>query len=338
MVMNPSQSISNNDSPGKINVFSVQKPGLMTTVQDGGRFHYQWMGMPISGTLDQYAYRVGNILLRQDENHACLEITYMGPQLKVLSNTQIAVTGADVAPKRNGKPFPMWTAIGLHAGDDLTLGSACSGCRACLCVKGGIDVPQIMGSRSTNLRLKIGGFQGRILRSGDQLYSSPCEEGIEKADCRSLPNDFIPNYPPSVVVRVISGPQKNYFDKKEGIRTFFGSTYKVSAEANREGFRLDGPSVEIKKGMKKSIPSEACPPGGIQIRPNGKPIILLNDLGGGGYAKIATILSSELPTVAQLKPGDQIVFKEVSLTEAHRVLREEENKINLLKKLLGFPR
>ena len=335
---NPSQLISNHEPKGETGIFSVQQPGPMTTVQDRGRFLYQWMGMPISGALDQYAYRVGNILLMQDENHACLEMTYLGPQLKVLSNTQIVVTGADVAPKWKGKPIPMWTAIALHAGDDLTIGSARSGCRAYLCVRGGIDVPQIMGSRSTNLRLKTGGFQGRVLRSGDQLSSLPCKESIEKADCQSLPGDFIPNYPSSVVVRIIPGPQKNYFDKREGIKTFLGSTYKVSAEANREGFRLDGPSVEIKKGMKKSIPSEACPPGGVQIRPNGKPIILLNDLGGGGYAKIATILSSDLPKVAQLKPGDQIIFKEVSLSEAHRVLREEENKMNRLKKLLGFLR
>jgi antagonist of KipI len=328
--MNPSPTILDHDLSRGIETFSVEQSGLLTTVQDRGRFLCQWMGMPVSGALDQQAYRIGNILLAQDENKAGLEITYGGPQLKVLSDTQMVVTGADVGPKLNGNPFPMWTVIKARAGDFVTTGQARSGCRAYLCVKGGIEVPFIMGSRSTNLRLRIGGFQGRALRSGDRLIATAFRDCREKMEARSVPGGLIPSYPASVEVKVIQGPQRDYFDKR-GVEAFWGSSYQVTAEANREGIRLEGPSVEIKKGKKKSIPSEACPPGGIQIRPNGKPIILMNDLGGGGYAKIAMIIFSDLPKVAQLKPGDKIVFSPIALPEAHEILREEEESLERLK-------
>ena len=305
----------------------------MTTVQDMGRFSYRWMGMPVSGALDPYAYRIGNLLLLQDENLACLEMTYMGPRLKVLSDTRIAVTGADVIPKRNGRSFPMWTAVKLLAGDDISFGPARSGCRAYLCIRGGIDVPEIMGSRSTNVRLKLGGFQGRTLRSGDRIVALPPGDGQDKTQDSSLPTGLIPDYPSSVEARVVLGPQREYFDRG-GVGIFLESSYQVTPEANREGIRLEGPSVDIRKGRKKSIPSEACPPGGVQIRPNGKPIILLNDLGGGGYAKIATILSCDLPGIAQLKPGDRIHFKKITLPEAHGILGEEVDKMDRVKK--GF--
>jgi biotin-dependent carboxylase-like uncharacterized protein len=328
--MNPSQGTSNHDAPSGIEVFLVQEAGVMTTVQDVRRFSYRWMGMPVSGTLDPYAYRIGNLLLLQDENLACLETTYMGPRLEVLSDIRIAVTGADVIPKRNGKPFPMWTAVNLLPGDDVSFGPARSGCRAYLCVMGGIDVPEIMGSRSTNVRLKLGGLEGRTLRSGDRIIALSPGDGQYKTQDRSLPADLIPDYPSSVEARVVLGPQREYFDRR-GMGTFLGSSYQVTPEANREGIRLEGPSVDIKKGRKKSIPSEACPPGGVQIRPNGKPIILLNDLGGGGYAKIATVLSCDLPKVAQLKPGDEVTFRSIVFQEAHRILREEEERLKKFK-------
>lgn len=316
--------------------FSVVQPGLMTTVQDKGRFFYQWLGMPISGALDQSAYRIGNILLGQDENAACLEMTFCGPQLKILRDTQTVLTGADMNPKLNGNPFPMWTVARARAGDFLSCGQARSGCRAYLSVLGGVNVPMVLGSRSTNLRLKIGGFQGRALLADDCLSTLAGEKDSNHVEGRSLPGEFLPSYPASVAVRVILGPQKDYFDQK-GIETFFQSSYQVTSEANREGFRLEGLFVEIKKGRRKSIPSEACPPGGIQIRPNGKPIILLNDLGGGGYAKIAHIISSDLSKIAQLKPGDQIAFRPTTLSEAHQVMREEEEKTKQLGQTLGLP-
>jgi biotin-dependent carboxylase-like uncharacterized protein len=312
-------------------IFSVLQPGLMTTVQDRGRFGYQWMGMPVSGALDQWAHRAGNILLGQDENEPSLEMTYMGLNLQVLSDNQIVVTGADVTPKINGSPFPLWTVTTVHKGDVLSMGKARSGCRAYLCVKGGIDVPLIMGSRSTFLRLKIGGVQGRALLAGDRLSSRIVQDRIILPEGKSCPNGYIPTYASPTMVRVILGPQKDYFDKKEGLKIFLESSYQLTADSNREGFRLEGPLVVIKENKKKSIPSEACPPGAIQIRPNGKPIILLNDLGGGGYAKIGHIISTDLPQVAQLKPGDTIKFTLIALPEAHRLYLGNEHKFTELK-------
>ena len=315
--------------------FLVLKPGALTTVQDQGRKFHQWMGMPVSGVLDHYAYRLGNMLLGQGEDSACLEVTFFGPELEVLHPTEIVITGADVSPILNGKHIPMWTMIPVKRGDILSFSLPQSGCRAYMCVKGGIAVNKVMGSRSTNLRLKIGGYEGRKLIEGDRLrtYQSKKKSAI-KQDF-TLPNEFIPKYGTKEVVRVIPGPQYNYFAQDDGFKTFFESEYQISPESNREGFRLTGPSIAIREDMPKSIPSEAFPPGGIQVRPNGQPLVMMNDLGGGGYAKIAVIISIDLPKIVQLEPGNTVIFESVTLQEAHQFLMEEHNRFNKLYSIIS---
>jgi len=197
-------------------------------------------------------------------------------------------------------------------------------------VFGGFDVPEVMGSRSTFLRLKIGGFCGRPLAAGDIVYTLSVTNRFEKKEGRSLPKDLIPEYRSPATVRAILGPQDNYFDENVGLKTFLELKYKVSSESNREGIRLIGPPIEIKKGMPKSIPSEAFPRGGIQVIPGGQLIIILNDSIGGGYAKIAHIISSDLPKVVQLLPGNEIQFKPITLSPAHQIIREKEEEFKRL--------
>jgi len=318
-----------------IETFLVISPGWLTTVQDRGRFEHQGEGVPISGVLDNYAYRVGNILLGQSEDAACLEITFFGPKLEALHDTLIVICGADTSPELNGAKIPMWTVITVRQGDILAFNRSNNGCRSYLCVLGGIDVPEVMGSRSTFFRLKIGGLQGRGLVAGDRIFSFLIMNNIQNNKGISLPKEFIPVYESPAIIRVIWGPQDDYFDKKDGLKTFLESKYRVSTESNREGIRLIGPPIKIKSDMPKSIPSEAFPRGGIQVPAGGQPIIILNDSIGGGYAKIAHVITSDLPKVVQLVPGDSMQFKPITLPEAHEILREEEKKISRLVKIVS---
>ena len=324
------RNILKENEADRFDAFLVRQPGSMTTVQDLGRQYHQWLGMPVSGVLDHYAYRLGNMILGQEEDAACLEITFFGPEIEFLHSTEIAITGADVSPKLNGSHVPMWTMISVQSGDVLSFATPQSGCRAYLCVKGGIAVNKVMGSRSTNVRLNIGGFEGRRLMAGDRLrtYRSKKKSGVKRGI--TLPSEFIPKYGSEVVVRVILGPQHNYFADNDGLKTFLESEFQISPESNREGFRLIGPLIKIREDMPKSIPSEAFPPGGIQVRPNGQPLVMMNDLGGGGYAKIAVIISIDLPKIVQLVPGNTVMFKSVKLYQAHQFIKEENNKLNRL--------
>lgn len=293
-------------------------------VQDRGRFGHQWLGMPASGALDPYAYQMGNVLLGQDRNKAALEITFLGPKLEALHDTEIVITGADVRPKLSGMRIPMWTVVRVREGDVISFHPPRVGCRSYLCVRGGIDVPKVMDSRSTNLRLRMGGLNGRPLVAGDRLRTVRSKRACVVAQGKTLPETFIPTYGPKVVARVILGPQDDFFDEEIGLKTFLESEYQLSPDVNREGFRLIGPAISIREDLPKSIPSEAFPPGGIQVRPNGQPLIVMNDLGGGGYVKIAHVITSDLPKIAQLAPGNKMSFEAIALPEAHRIYMAQE--------------
>jgi antagonist of KipI len=277
------------------------------------------MGVPVSGALDAFSYLVGNLLLGQSDECSCLEMTMIGPKLKTLEDISIALTGADFFPEINGCKVPMWTVLKLRKDEILTTATARQGCRAYLCVKGGFDVPVVLGSRSTNVRLKLGGFEGRPLKEGDRLRVLSTKGCSRTANEKALDKDHIPVYESSVELRVIMGPHDHYFSV-EGLETFSHSEYLVSIDSNREGMRLTGPTVSFRKEMPKSIPSEASPPGGVQIRPNGEPLILMNDLSGGGYARMGHIISCDMPKAAQLAPGGSIRFKAVDVSKAHEIV------------------
>ncbi len=306
-------------------IFKVIQPGAYTTVQDKGRFGYQQFGVPVCGVIDSFAYRVANILVGNFQGQAVLEATIFGPTLKVLNPGLIAVTGGNLSPFLNNTPLPMWESVAIHTNDILQFKGVKSGCRAYIAVAGGIDAPMVMGSRSTYVAGKIGGIDGRPLAAGDRLNKG---KGTGKAGVR-VPSDLIPIYSSDIELRVILGPQDDYFS--EGIEKFFGSTFKVSTKSDRMGYRLEGDPIMHKDGVEKSIISEPSVPGGIQIPPDGQPIILLVEQTVGGYTKIATVISPDIGKVGQAKPGDRIHFRQVEIQEAHRILKEEEENIESIK-------
>jgi len=309
----------------KMEIFEVVKPGAYTTVQDRGRFSYQQFGVPVCGVVDSFAYRVANALVGNFQGQAVLEATIFGPTLKALNHGLIAVTGGNLSPVLNNTPLPMWESVAIHPEDILQFKGIKSGCRAYIAVAGGIDVPLVMGSRSTYVAGKIGGINGRPLEAGDRLNKG---EEIGKVGGR-VPSDLIPIYSNDIEIRVILGPQDDYFS--EGIEKFFTSTFKVSTKADRMGYRLEGDPITHKEGVDKSIIYEPSVPGGIQVPPDGQSIILLVEQTVGGYTKIATVISSDISKVGQAKPGDQIHFRQVELDEAHQILKIEEEKIESIK-------
>ncbi|MBU0969582.1 MAG: biotin-dependent carboxyltransferase family protein, partial [Proteobacteria bacterium] len=292
-------------------------PGGFTTVQDRGRFGFQQMGVPVSGALDLSAFRLANLLVGNDDTCAGLEITVMGPKIEILKEMDIALTGAKMAMTLNDQPVEQWTSIRVRPKDILTISMVQQGCRAYLAVSGGIKVPRIMGSYATYVGGKIGGFMGRPLQQGDILETH--DAALLKTP-RLLPPEDIPEYPAQALIRVLWGPQDHYFDVDPP--PLLGTPYMVTTKADRMGYRLQGSAVPIKKNMPKSIVSEPAMPGSIQIPPDGQPIILLVEQTVGGYAKIATVISTDLPRVAQTTPGDRVQFEKIDLESAHRLHRE----------------
>ena len=309
-----------------IKAFEVIQPGPLTTIQDLGRSGYQQFGVPTSGALDNYAFRVGNLLVGNAEGAASLEITLLGCQLRALRETKIAITGADLAATINGEPAPAWESRLLERGDVLSFPRLNSGCRAYLAVAGGIAVPQVMQSASTYTKAGIGGFGGRPLRKGDVLRAN---KSAASATVARIPSEYIPVYENRIVLRVILGPQDALFTE-EGISAFLDSDYTVSIQADRMGYRLEGPSIQHRAGA--DIISDGIPLGAIQVPGDGLPIILLVDRQTtGGYTKIATAISVDIPRIAQAKPGDKINFQQVDEEQAVALLKKYEQQVATIK-------
>jgi biotin-dependent carboxylase-like uncharacterized protein len=270
-------------------------------------------------------------LVGNREEEACLEITLTGLKIKALREVVIAITGGNLSPTLNGEPLEMWRTHLLVEGDVTAFKKAQAGCRAYLSVSGGFTVPRIMGSSSTYLSGNFGGLEGRKLRRGDILHTLDISSPMDKLGFR-FPSDWIPSLEKEVLLRVIPGPQDHHFTEK-GFQTFCSSSYRVSPQCDRMGVRLEGPKIERRSDVEESIISEGLTPGAIQVPGDGKPIIILTELVTGGYTKIAAIISTDLPKVAQLKPGDQVRFKPFSLEESHHLLKEQEEKLKGFKKI-----
>ena len=249
----------------------IIQPGALTTVQDLGRFGYQESGMQPCGVMDQRSYEIANTLVGNYSGEAVLELSLFGGSYQFDSPCILALTGADMSPSLNQKPCPMNRAVRIAAGDTLTLGFAKSGCRTYLAVSGGIDVPPVMGSRSTNLKCRIGGFCGRALQAGDVLPVGRDDSGFEE-----LKNLWYsqPEYSDHVTLRVVEGPQADYFTSS-GLDTFYSEAYTVTQESDRMGCRLDGPAITSCHGS--DIISDGIVFGSIQITSAGRPIILMAD-------------------------------------------------------------
>lgn len=307
--------------------FGVVQPGILSTIQDLGRFGYQKHGISVSGAMDKFALRVGNLLVGNQEGEAAIEMTASGPILRLLVDLTVAFSGGELGPRVNGRRVPMWQPLVVKEGDVVSFSSGVppSGLRAYMVIKGGIDVPPIMGSRSTHLLSKLGGF-GRSLAKGDIV--SACKPETGPATC-GLGGDHIPTYPNEWIIRVVPGPQDDYFTPA-GMETFFSAQYRITPKANRMGYRLEGPGIEHRQGA--DILSDATPPGSIQVPGDGIPIILLADgQTTGGYAKIGVVVSPDQDKLAQAAPGDCITFRRVDVSGAHRILDAAEGRIAEIK-------
>ena len=280
--------------------------------------------------MDRQAARIANLLVGNRETDACVEITLGGFKAELLRATRFALAGADQAARLNGQPIANWTCLDAEAGDVLMLDFARSGCRSYLAIAGGVDVPPVMGSRSTYLRGGFGGYEGRPLRKGDILRCGRAE-GSPVYE-HELPRGIIPQYTDEPVLRAVMGPQDDYITP-EGIAAFLWESYETTTRMDRMGCALSGPPIAHGKGA--DIISDGIVAGAIQVPGSKQPIILMADAQTtGGYVKIATIASFDLPLVAQLQPGCRVRFKAVSLLEAREIyLRQEYRFRNIREKM-----
>lgn len=323
----------------------VLKPGLLTTVQDLGRFGARGVGVPVGGPLDLFAMRAANILVGNMTGSPALEMTMSGPTLRFDKDTLIALCGGELEARVNGKPLPYWRPALIPEDSVLEIGYARSGCRAYLAAAGGFRVPPVMNSCSTFWRGGFGGYEGRALKEGDVLETG-VPGGIAQSVHRHLLSkmrghehdaawaswfvspELMPAYARHVTIRMVHGPEMELFDTDSRDR-FWSGVYRVTSRSDRMGCRLEGEQLHI--SVKHRMISEAVAPGAVQVPPNGLPIILLADCQTiGGYPRIAHAASADLPLLAQLKPGDTVRFKPISVEEAQDLLAIREHELRLL--------
>lgn len=299
----------------------IVSPGLLTTVQDRGRYGYQRFGVPVSGAMDEFALRAANLLVGNDQSAACLEMTVLGPTARFLRDARIAVTGGDLTANLNGEPLPRWQAVDVARDSELGFRNMRDGMRAYLAVAGGIDVPLVMGSRSTYLPSGIGGFDGRALAAGDVVSAFPADTA---GPARRLPRGYEPPaYGSHHEIRVVMGPQADAFGQ-DAIDVLLGSTFTISLDSDRMGYRLEG--AEVSHATGPDIVSDGNAPGAIQVPGSGVPTVLLADRGTtGGYTKIATAISADLGKLAQAVPAQTVSLTAVDLDEAAAASRERES-------------
>jgi antagonist of KipI len=308
---------------------AIVRSGILTTVQDLGRRGYGAFGIPPCGAMDDVALRLANRLVGNDDGCAALELTLGGPQLRFESPAVFALAGAAFEATIDGRAVPWGETVAARAGETLSIGESREGLRAILAFAGGLDVPLVLGSRSTFLAAGFGGFDGRALRAGDRLAiagrgGEPPRRRL-RAEARRRPELSRP-------LRVLLGPQADAFTEA-GRRAFLGSRYRVSPRADRMGVRLEGPPIA--RAAPADVPPEGIAPGAIQVPADARPIVLGVDRPTtGGYTKIATVVAADLWRLAQARPGDELRFLAVDLDEARRLFRAEEE---LLRSALEGP-
>lgn len=383
----------------------ILKPGLLATVQDMGRTGLGQFGIAASGAMDTIALRTANWLVGNGASAAALEITMAGFSAEFLEDTWIALTGGDMSPEIGGKRVPMWRPVRVRQGSRLALRRPVCGCRIYLAVAGGIEVPVVMGSRSTYLRAGIGGFGGRALRAGDELQvgagpgtgkgndtgtsaeigkgtaagtgthsdsgmkpdtgawgiqgrygnagihgtqgmvtgranvwpgpDDPCQTGLNASFQPArwgISASALPVYSRNPVIRIVRGRQWDDFAAESRSR-FLESSFTVTLKSDRMGYRLSGP--DLKLSVPREYVSEGVAHGTVQVPADGQPIVLMADRQTlGGYPKIAQVVSADLPVMAQLAPGDKLVFRETGLREAEVLLTLQERGLKLLERMI----
>jgi antagonist of KipI len=317
---------------GAVDIFEILHSGFLTTIQDLGRIGYGCYGVPASGAMDPFALRLGNLLVGNPETAAGLEITLPGLRLKVLNDAVAAVTGADLGCRCNGKPLRQWHAHHLQTDDILEFEELNHGCRAYLAVGGGLAVPAVLGSKSTNLGSGFGGLDGRPLRRGDVLEAEAPYLHLE-CQGRGFDLNSVPGDSSYRQLRVLPGPQFHHFSQA-AVDRFLNSDYRVSPHSDRTGIRLQGEGIAARNGLPESIISEGIVAGAVQLPGDGQPIIILNETVSGGYRKIAVVIAADLHLLGQLLPGDVLRFQAVDLREAREALWRLEEKIARLRNAL----
>jgi antagonist of KipI len=290
-------------------VLSILRSGMFTTVQDLGRWGFQSRGVPVSGALDWYSHRLANQFLGNDRRMATLEVTLMGPHMRFEAAAAFAVTGAEFRLTLDDVPVEMNRAIEATAGSILKFGERLRGARAYVAVAGGVDVPQVLGSRSTHVLTNMGGHEGRALRANDQLAIGS-EAPLTKNERRGSDPVF--------------GGRLRVIAMDERLSAHITSQrFRVSPQSNRMGYRLEG--AAIADAPSGDLTSTAVPTGAIQVPPTGQPILLMNDHATtGGYAIAGTVITADLPIAGQLAPGDWIEFEACSIETANAELRRLE--------------
>jgi len=307
--------------------FQVLHPGILTTIQDFGRKGFMKYGTPASGVADRFSAETANLLVGNDPGAALLEITLFRLELLALTDLTIAVTGGNLTPTINQDPLPRWRSVTVRTGDRLAYRGRKIGFRAYLAVQGGFSGERYLNSRSVFVR----GLMGQPLQAKAILEIE--RNGDPDLRQRVLPPEMVPDYSQREPLRVILGPQDDRFTPR-GIETFLTSEYKVTAQSDRMGYRLEGPKIEHVKGA--DIISEGIARGAIQVPGDGLPIILLWDAQvSGGYTKIANVITPDQDSLAQTMPGETLRFQEVSLEEAHQALRRERKKMEEIHRVLG---
>jgi biotin-dependent carboxylase-like uncharacterized protein len=316
-------------------MIEVVKPGLSTTVQDAGREGYYNLGIPPSGALDQFSLAAANLLAGNDEGAAGLEMAYLGPELRFGSEAVVAVAGAELVPRVDGEDRPLWEAFTVPAGAVLSFAHLRGGARAYLAVAGGIDVPELLGSRSTYALGSLGGFEGRPLAAGDSL---PVGSSPGRAASGAVPEDLRPTFARELEIRVVMGLYDHLLTD-DGRRAFAETVWTLTPTADRVGFRYKGAKLDMLEREQpfgagsdpSNIVDAPYPIGSIQVPGGVEPIILHRDaVSGGGYAMVATVISADMDTVAQSAPGAKTRFVAVSMDDALAARAERRRRLEKL--------
>lgn len=321
--------------------------GLQTTVQDLGRPTHQREGMPAGGAMDRRAIRLANLLVGNDDGAAALEAPFIGPTLAFDAPAAIALAGADLEASIDGQAVPLWRAIGVPAGATLRFGRPRTGCRVYVAFAGGIDVPVVYGSRSTYLRARFGGLEGRALRAGDVLsLGEPSALGRRIGSSLAADSnrirvarwgaglDLRPQYSSDAIVRVINGAHTELLSAEARTR-FHTATFRVSPSSDRMGYRLEGPALALRHRVE--LLSEGVAFGTVQLPPDGAPIVLMADRQTtGGYPRIGEVASCDLGLVAQLKPGDGLRFRPIDVDEAQAAYLAHEYDLAQARVAIGL--
>lgn len=321
----------------------ILEPGLQTTVQDLGRYGNYHYGVPPSGAADKYSFMAGNLLLGNPPEFAGLEMTIIGSKIEFQKDTVISITGAHMEPQINNRSIPMWENVRVQEGDILHFSPAKHGVKTYLCISGGIQVPEILGSRSTYIFTEFGGYKGRKLLAEDFVPIGEPLPGVFKQVGKTIISNFLPDFPNSNELRVLMGLSGSLVSD-EGIKSFLNANWRVSTESNRVAYRFKGGSI----GFRNTVPPFGAgersgnvvdimyPIGGIIVPNEEEVIVLLHDgTTGGGFVTIGTVISPDLDRIAQSRPLSTSRFLAVTIEQAIEARKDRQKKINELIELLN---